>query len=186
MDPAAKMGQNRWQVVLEAIAEKEGAAVRGEAPGHLMQHPLGHRQGPWPYINRQEQFRLRIHGRPDPMRRRRQTSNDLVLTEVTSLHSTEDGVELVHLELAHVDLTQEIMCKGLKLDHSFAQPLQAPCWGQPRTRALWPEYPGLQPNTPVRVRSAPRGPASHERVCHDARENSLYRQCSGIGARDRH
>src|SRR2546427_2105332 len=58
------------------------------------------------------------------MRRTRKTSDRLVLTEVTSLYGTEDGVELVHLELAHVDLTQEIACKGLELVCGFSQPLQ--------------------------------------------------------------
>src|SRR5215510_9637666 len=58
------------------------------------------------------------------MRRLRQTSDRLVLAEVTSLHGPEDGVELVHLELAHVELTQEIMGKGLALLHGFSQPLQ--------------------------------------------------------------
>src|SRR5687767_8618028 len=58
------------------------------------------------------------------MRRLRQTSDRLVLAEVTSLHGPEDGVELIHLELAHVDLTQEIVCKGLELIHGFSQPLQ--------------------------------------------------------------
>src|SRR5215468_6038081 len=58
------------------------------------------------------------------MRRRRQTADRLVLAEVTSLHGPEDGVELVHLELAHVELTQAIMGKGLELVHGFSQPLQ--------------------------------------------------------------
>src|SRR2546428_6784546 len=58
------------------------------------------------------------------MRRPRQTSDRLVLAEVTSLHGTEDGVKLVDLDLAYVDLTQEIACKGLELVHCFSQPLQ--------------------------------------------------------------
>jgi hypothetical protein len=51
-------------------------------------------------------------------------SDRLALAEVTRLHGLEDGVELIHLELAHVELTQEIVCKGLELVHSFSQPLQ--------------------------------------------------------------
>src|SRR5215467_1492471 len=58
------------------------------------------------------------------MRRRRQTSDRLVLAEVTGLHGPEDGVELIHLYLAHVDLTQEIACKGLEVVCSFDQPVQ--------------------------------------------------------------
>src|SRR5262245_48079796 len=43
---------------------------------------------------------------------------------VTNLLGPEDGVELIHLELAYVDLTQEIVCKGLELIYGFTQPLQ--------------------------------------------------------------
>ena len=63
------MGQDRWQVVLEAITEKEGDAVRGEAPDHLMQPLLGHGLRARPDRDGQEQLALRVERGPDPLRR---------------------------------------------------------------------------------------------------------------------
>src|SRR5215813_12850029 len=73
-----------------------------------MQHPLSHGQGTGTDLDHQQSCRLGIHSRPHPIRRMRQMSDRLVLAEVTILPGTEDGVELVHLSLAHVDLTQAI------------------------------------------------------------------------------
>ena len=64
MDPAATMGQDCGQVGLESITEQEGNTVRGEAPGHLMQHPLGHGQGTGTDIDHQQSCCLGLHSRP--------------------------------------------------------------------------------------------------------------------------
>ena len=45
LNSGTKMAQDGRQVIFEAITEKQGDAVRGYAVNHLVQHPLGHRQG---------------------------------------------------------------------------------------------------------------------------------------------
>src|SRR5262245_30837332 len=69
LHPGAEMGQDRWQVVLETITEKEGDAVRGEALDYLMQHLLGHGLRARPDRDGQEQLALRVERGPYPLRR---------------------------------------------------------------------------------------------------------------------
>jgi hypothetical protein len=69
LHPMAKVGQQCCSILLEPIGEKEGHAARGEHRYDLMDQALRHGQGLLAYVDRQQQFALRVDCRPEPMGR---------------------------------------------------------------------------------------------------------------------
>ena len=57
LDPMAKMGHDGGEVLLIAITEKQGDAVRSQQEGHLVEDALRHGQSPLTDVERQEQFK---------------------------------------------------------------------------------------------------------------------------------
>ena len=73
-----------------------------------MHHTLGHLQGPWPPLNRQEHFAHRIDGRPHPGALKLQALAGVLFTDLAGVEVTDRGVQLVELGLVAVYLTEQI------------------------------------------------------------------------------
>jgi hypothetical protein len=84
----------------------------------------GHRQGPWPRLNRQEQCAHRIEGRPPPGARRRKALDGIGFTHLIMFESTDHGVQRIGGPLFDVHVTEERTRKGLELLGGFDQPWQ--------------------------------------------------------------
>ena len=67
VDPLAAMGAHGGGILLESIGEKQGDTAWGQHLHHLMDDPLGHREGAVPDIDGQQQFGDRIDRSPDPV-----------------------------------------------------------------------------------------------------------------------
>ena len=89
-----------------------------------MHHPLGHRQGPWPHLNRQQQLALRIDGRPHPVAGALQAFDRFVVADLAIVDAAQHGIELVKLQLAYVHVTEKIARKGLELLGGVYQSVQ--------------------------------------------------------------
>jgi hypothetical protein len=109
---------------LKPSVKNSGIQVGRQHLHDLMDHVLRHRQGALADVDDHKQFAFRVHGRPHPVRGALQALDGFGLAEFIVFDGTEDGVQLVQLQLAYVDVTQKILRKGLKLLGGFHQPLQ--------------------------------------------------------------
>jgi hypothetical protein len=89
-----------------------------------MHDTLRHRQGARADIDRQQQFALRIDGRPHPVAGALKALDGCLFTDLAVFEVPYHGVELIELELAYMHVTEKIGGKGLELLCSFHQPLQ--------------------------------------------------------------
>ena len=124
LHPVAEMGEQRDQIFLQPVCQKQWNATGCEYLHDLMDKALGH--GPRARTNRdrQQQLALRVDRRPDPMRRARQTVDRLIFAHLPVLHGAEHGIQLIKLYLLYMHRTQDVACKGLKLLGCFDQPVQ--------------------------------------------------------------
>src|SRR5262249_62137608 len=105
------MGHDGGEVLLIAIAEKQGYAVGSQQEGYLVEDALRHGQGPLTDVERQEQFTFGLHGDPDPVWGARQALDRFLLADCARFEGTEYGVEFVQLHLAELQIVQKIVRK---------------------------------------------------------------------------
>src|SRR2546430_11552778 len=103
--PVAEMGEQRDQIFLQPVCQKQWNATGCEYLHDLMDKALGH--GPRARTNRdrQQQLALRVDRRPDPMRRARQTVDRLIFAHLPVLHGAEHGIQLIKLYLLYMHPT---------------------------------------------------------------------------------
>jgi hypothetical protein len=89
-----------------------------------MDHPLRHRQGALADVNYQQHLALGIHGRPYPRGRAIQALDGLSLADRTVLDRTEQGKQLIELDLSDSYVVQEVLREGLQLLRRLHEPLQ--------------------------------------------------------------
>src|SRR5262249_42024235 len=83
-----------------------------------------HLHSPWPHLHHQQQFAHRIHDGPHPVARTLKALHGVFSTDLASSEGPDYGVQFIELQLAHVDVTEEIAAKSLELLGGFHQPLQ--------------------------------------------------------------
>ena len=87
------------QPVLVLSLKSCSPAMASGCAAAVVPHPLGHRQGPWPYLNRHKQFAHGINGRPHPVAGTLQAFDGVLFTDLTILDAAQHGIQLVELQL---------------------------------------------------------------------------------------
>ena len=77
-----------------------------------MDEALCHGQRAIADIDRQQQFALRVDGRPYPVGGAFKALDGVVLTEFTVFDVTQHGIQLVQLQLVHVYIAEKVREKA--------------------------------------------------------------------------
>jgi hypothetical protein len=118
------MGEERGGVLLEAVGQEEGHTAGRQHLDDLVDYALRHGQRPVPNVDGQQELGDRGHRRPHPVRRAGQAREGLGLTDCTVLDCTEQGEQLIELDLLDVDIRQKMAGKRLKVIRGLHQPQQ--------------------------------------------------------------
>jgi hypothetical protein len=152
-------------ILPKAISEKQWSAVRGQDLRDVVDKALSHSQGAIADGGRQQQLALRVHRHPDPLGRTLQTLDGFGCAARTVLHGTEQGKQLIELDLPAPYVVEEVLGKGPKLVGCLHQPLQHgvgidlehPCCVAARWRPAPPWWMPVPPPRGGRQRRAPSG-----------------------------
>jgi hypothetical protein len=118
------MGQERRGVLLEAIRQEQRDTAGRQHLDHLMHHTLGHRQGARADIDGQQQFALGIDGRPHPVASMLKPLQGVLFADLASFDAAQHGIQLIELQLSHMQVTEEIRREGPQVLGRFHQPVQ--------------------------------------------------------------
>src|SRR5262249_6524958 len=85
---------------------------------------LRHGQRALPDVKREQEFTLRVHGAPDPLGRTLQARDGVGRTDLAILDRTEQGKQLIELDLSDPYVMQEVLREGSQLLRRLYEPLQ--------------------------------------------------------------
>jgi hypothetical protein len=80
-----------------------------------MDHTLGQGQRALAHVDRQQQLALRVHSHPHPLGRPLRALDSLGRVDLPVLHGTEEGKQLIELDLPHTHVVQEMPGKRPEL-----------------------------------------------------------------------
>jgi hypothetical protein len=121
--PVSALGQQRCQGVLIPIGHKQRWTVRRQQLGALLHDPLRPGPGPRPHLDGQQPLALGLSRRPHPVGCTLKGFDGLCLADHAGFHVTQEGRQRIHVQLMHVDITQESTCKDSEVLRGFPQPV---------------------------------------------------------------
>jgi hypothetical protein len=100
--------EQRRQILPKTIREKQRGTVGGQDLRDLVDHALRHRERTIPDVDRQQQFTLGVPRHPHPLGRTLQALDGLGCADLPVLYGTEEGKQLIELDLVDVHIVEKI------------------------------------------------------------------------------